>query len=55
MREAMRAAGVERRREGESPEEEERRFRERLRRFAVPDYAVTTRAMPKRGSVWCCQ
>jgi N-acetyl-1-D-myo-inositol-2-amino-2-deoxy-alpha-D-glucopyranoside deacetylase len=42
MREAMRAAGVERRREGESPEEEERRFRERLERFAVPDDAVTT-------------
>src|SRR5262245_16287481 len=43
MREAMRAAGVERRREGDSPEEEERRFRERMQRFAVPDHAVTTR------------
>jgi N-acetyl-1-D-myo-inositol-2-amino-2-deoxy-alpha-D-glucopyranoside deacetylase len=42
MREVMRAAGIERRREGESPEEEERRFRERLQRFAVPDDAVTT-------------
>jgi N-acetyl-1-D-myo-inositol-2-amino-2-deoxy-alpha-D-glucopyranoside deacetylase len=42
MREAMRAAGVERGREGESPEEEERRFRERLQRFAVPDHALTT-------------
>jgi LmbE family N-acetylglucosaminyl deacetylase len=43
MREAMRAAGVERRREGDPPEEDERRFAERLQRFAVPDYAVTTR------------
>ena len=42
MREVMRAAGIERRREGEPPEEEERRFQERLQRFAVPDYAVTT-------------
>jgi mycothiol conjugate amidase Mca len=42
MREVMRAAGVERRREGETEEEEQRRFRERLQRFAVPDYAVTT-------------
>src|SRR5919198_1096574 len=42
MRELTRAAGVERRREGESDEEEERRFRERLLRFAVPDDAVTT-------------
>lgn len=42
MREAMRAAGVERAPEGESPEESERRFRERLQRFAVPDDAVTT-------------
>ena len=44
MREAMRAAGVERPRSDEqSPEEEEKRTRERLQRFAVPDYAVTTR------------
>jgi N-acetyl-1-D-myo-inositol-2-amino-2-deoxy-alpha-D-glucopyranoside deacetylase len=44
MREAMRAAGVERpRNEAESPEEEEKRVLERLQRFAVPDYAVTTR------------
>jgi N-acetyl-1-D-myo-inositol-2-amino-2-deoxy-alpha-D-glucopyranoside deacetylase len=42
MREVMRTAGVERRREGDTPEEEERRFRERLGRFAVPDDAVTT-------------
>src|SRR5262245_16619940 len=42
MRETMRAAGLDRRRDGESPEEEERRFRERLQRFAVPDDAVTT-------------
>jgi LmbE family N-acetylglucosaminyl deacetylase len=42
MREAMRAAGVERPPEGIPPEEEERRFRERLQRFAVPDDAVTT-------------
>lgn len=42
MREAMRAAGIEQPREGEPPEEDERRFRERLQRFAVPDYAVTT-------------
>ena len=42
MREVMRAAGIERAREGVSPEEEERRFLERLQRFAVPDHAVTT-------------
>lgn len=42
MRDVMRAAGVERRRDGESPEDEERRFRERLQRFAVADDAVTT-------------
>ncbi|HZR00734.1 MAG TPA: N-acetyl-1-D-myo-inositol-2-amino-2-deoxy-alpha-D-glucopyranoside deacetylase [Chloroflexota bacterium] len=42
MREVMRAAGVERRRDGETPEDEERRFQERLQRFAVPDDAVTT-------------
>jgi LmbE family N-acetylglucosaminyl deacetylase len=38
----MRAADVERPPEGMPPEEDERRFRERLQRFAVPDYAVTT-------------
>jgi len=42
MREWMRAAGIERRRDDESPEEEERRFKERLQRFAVADYCVTT-------------
>ena len=42
MREVMRAANVERTPEGIPPEEEERRFQERLQRFAVPDYAVTT-------------
>ena len=42
MREVMRAAGVERRREDESEEQEEKRFQERLQRFAVPDYGVTT-------------
>jgi N-acetyl-1-D-myo-inositol-2-amino-2-deoxy-alpha-D-glucopyranoside deacetylase len=42
MREAMRTAGIERRRDDETPEEEERRFQERLQRFAVPDDVVTT-------------
>jgi N-acetyl-1-D-myo-inositol-2-amino-2-deoxy-alpha-D-glucopyranoside deacetylase len=42
MREVMRAAGVERVPEDQSPEEQERRFQERLKRFAVPDYAVTS-------------